>query len=90
MPLLRLLLLLALCLPALAAEPRANPSPADSARTLVLDNRPIFLFLAPQARLSPEQRLRRTLERIRELTPDDLSQPVQAAPLADSSLRASR
>ncbi|WP_047243100.1 mechanosensitive ion channel family protein [Chromobacterium subtsugae] len=87
MPLLRLLLLLALCLPALAAEPRANPSPADSARTLVLDNRPIFLFLAPQARLSPEQRLRRTLERIRELTPDDLSQPVQAAPLADSSLR---
>ncbi|OHX13582.1 mechanosensitive ion channel family protein [Chromobacterium sphagni] len=87
MALIRFCLLLTLCLPALAAEPRANPSPADSARTLVLDNRPIFLFLANQASLGPEQRLQRTLERIRELTPDDLQQPVQTAPLADSHLR---
>ncbi|POZ63209.1 mechanosensitive ion channel family protein [Chromobacterium alticapitis] len=87
MTLLRFCLLFLLCLPALAAEPRANPSPADSARTLELDNRPVFVFLARQAGLTPEQRLQRTLERIRELEAPDLAQPVKAAPLADPRLR---
>ncbi|UTH75511.1 mechanosensitive ion channel family protein [Chromobacterium sp. IIBBL 290-4] len=87
MALLRLLLLLSLCLPAWAAEPRANPSAADRARTLELDNRPIFLFLAKQASLSPEQRLQRTVERIQELDANDLKQPVKTAPLADPRLR---
>ncbi|MEO3955309.1 mechanosensitive ion channel domain-containing protein [Chromobacterium piscinae] len=85
----RCLLPLLLSLPLLvhAAEPRATPSAADQARTLMLDNRPIFLFLAGQGSLTPEQRLQRTLERINALQPEDLRQPVQAAPFADGRLR---
>ncbi|MBP4046945.1 mechanosensitive ion channel family protein [Chromobacterium violaceum] len=85
----RCLLPLLLSIPLLshAAEPRASPSPADQARTLTLDNRPIFLFLAAQGSLTPEQRLQRTLERLNALQPEDLRQPVEAAPYADGRLR---
>lgn len=85
----RCLLPLLLSIPLLshAAEPRASPSAADQARTLTLDNRPIFLFLAAQGSLTPEQRLQRTLERLNALQPEDLRQPVEAAPYADGRLR---
>ncbi|MEO9384997.1 mechanosensitive ion channel family protein [Chromobacterium phragmitis] len=85
----RLLLSLLLSLPLLvhAAEPHASPSAADQARTLVLDNRPVFLFLADQGSLTPEQRLQRTLERLAAMQPEDLRQPVTAAPYDDGRLR---
>ncbi|OHX17849.1 hypothetical protein BI343_09685 [Chromobacterium amazonense] len=87
MALIRFCLLLLLSLPALAAEPRANPSPQDSARTLELENQPVFVFQAEQAGLTPEQRLQRTLQRIRGLDDEDLKQTVRYQPLADPRLR---
>lgn len=88
MPLIRCcLLFLLLSLPTLAAEPHPSPSSADNARTLILDNRPIFLFLAGQGVLTPEQRLQRTLERINALEPEDLRQPVETTPFTAGRLR---
>ncbi|OWY40846.1 mechanosensitive ion channel protein MscS [Xenophilus sp. AP218F] len=75
----RLSLLLACCLAgaAFAAEPHPTPDLGDNARTLTLDNRPIFLFLSRQGTLTPEQRASRALERIAALEDADLDHPVQ-------------
>ncbi|KMN82400.1 mechanosensitive ion channel protein MscS [Chromobacterium sp. LK11] len=91
MPTLARYCLLLLCLyspVAPAAEPRQNPSPEDSARTLTVGNQDIVLLLSKQGALTPEARVARALERGKNLSGEDLQQAVQAAPLQANGVKA--
>lgn len=76
------LLLLCLMLTSLpvtlhAAEPRHSPTPKERARTLVLLNQPVVMLQATFGQTTPEERINRIVNTLRDLSPEDLTHPVE-------------
>ena len=68
-----------LLLPAIlyGAEPRHSPTERERARTLVLLNQPVVMLQATFGQTTPEERVSRIVSTLRELSPNDLSHPVE-------------
>ncbi|WP_293766099.1 mechanosensitive ion channel domain-containing protein [uncultured Aquitalea sp.] len=75
-----LCLFFVLCAPARAAEPRLAPDAWEQERTLTLGNTPVYLFLAREGELTPQQRVERVRARLAVLDESDAAKPVTATP----------
>lgn len=59
-----------------AAEPHSQTDEWEQERTLVLGSEPVYLFLAQEQKLSPQERVIRAQTRIKHLTSFDATHPV--------------
>ncbi|WP_434669230.1 mechanosensitive ion channel family protein [Klebsiella sp. B345] len=78
-----LLAWLSLCLafPLSAAEPRQQPTPREDARTVKIFHQPIVMLQATFGQTTPEERVLRIRNILRDFTEADISQPLQVVPV---------
>ncbi|PVZ84590.1 mechanosensitive ion channel protein MscS [Serratia sp. S1B] len=76
-------LLLAGMVPAFAAEPHSLADEWEQQQTLVVANEPIYLFLAQEEKLSPQERIIRAQTRIQNLTTADAMYPIISHPFGE-------
>ncbi|ENK1714451.1 mechanosensitive ion channel [Klebsiella pneumoniae] len=67
--------------PALAAEPRQQPTAHDQARTVTIFHQPVVMLQATFGQTTPEERVLRTRSALRAFTEDDIRQPLRVVPV---------
>ncbi|RRE54430.1 hypothetical protein EAO06_02730 [Klebsiella pneumoniae] len=73
--------------PALAAEPRQQPT-ARAARTVTIFHQPVVMLQATFGQTTPEERVLRTRSALRAFTEDDIRQPLRVVPVIRYGQRA--
>ena len=63
--------------PALAAEPRQQPTAREQARTVTIFHQPVVMLQATFGQTTPEERVLRTRSALRAFTEDDIRQPLR-------------
>ncbi|EMF7246933.1 mechanosensitive ion channel [Klebsiella variicola] len=63
--------------PALAAEPRQQPTAREKARTVTIFHQPVVMLQATFGQTTPEERVLRTRSALRAFTEDDIRQPLR-------------
>lgn len=66
--------------PALAAEPRQQPTAREQARTVTIFHQPVVMLQATFGQTTPEERVLRTRSALRAFTEDDIRQPLRVVP----------
>ena len=67
--------------PALAAEPRQQPTAPEQARTVTIFHQPVVMLQATFGQTTPEERVLRTRSALRAFTEDDIRQPLRVVPV---------
>ncbi len=67
--------------PALAAEPRQQPTAREQARTVTIFHQPVVMLQATFGQTTPEERVLRTRSAPRAFTEDDIRQPLRVVPV---------
>ncbi|WP_130973344.1 mechanosensitive ion channel family protein [Klebsiella pneumoniae] len=67
--------------PALAAEPRQQPTSREQARTVTIFHQPVVMLQATFGQTTPEERVLRTRSALRAFTEDDIRQPLRVVPV---------
>ena len=67
--------------PALAAEPRHQPTAREQARTVTIFHQPVVMLQATFGQTTPEERVLRTRSALRAFTEDDIRQPLRVVPV---------
>ncbi|EIX9710019.1 mechanosensitive ion channel [Klebsiella pneumoniae] len=67
--------------PALAAEPRQQPTAREQARTVTIFHKPVVMLQATFGQTTPEERVLRTRSALRAFTEDDIRQPLRVVPV---------
>ncbi len=74
--------------PALAAEPRQQPTAREQARTVTIFHQPVVMLQATfgqtrpdHGQTTPEERVLRTRSALRAFTEDDIRQPLRVVPV---------
>ncbi|EOX9059668.1 mechanosensitive ion channel family protein [Klebsiella pneumoniae] len=67
--------------PALAAEPRQQPTAREQARTVTIFHQPVVMLQATFGQTTPEERVLRTHSALRAFTEDDIRQPLRVVPV---------
>lgn len=67
--------------PALAAEPRQQPTAREKARTVYIFHQPVVMLQATFGQTTPEERVLRTRSALRAFTEDDIRQPLRIVPV---------
>lgn len=67
--------------PALAAEPRQQPTAREQARTVTIFHQPVVMLQATFGQTTPEERVLRTRSALRAFTEDDIRQPLRVVPV---------
>ncbi|MGX3514229.1 mechanosensitive ion channel family protein [Klebsiella pneumoniae] len=67
--------------PALAAEPRQQPTAREQARTVTFFHQPVVMLQATFGQTTPEERVLRTRSALRAFTEDDIRQPLRVVPV---------
>lgn len=67
--------------PALAAEPRQQPTAREQARTVTIFHQPVVMLQATFGQTTPEERVLRTRNALRAFTEDDIRQPLRVVPV---------
>ncbi|MDF7734250.1 mechanosensitive ion channel [Klebsiella pneumoniae] len=67
--------------PALAAEPRQQPTAHEQARTVTIVHQPVVMLQATFGQTTPEERVLRTRSALRAFTEDDIRQPLRVVPV---------
>ncbi|EWD02588.1 mechanosensitive ion channel family protein [Klebsiella pneumoniae] len=67
--------------PALAAEPRQQPTAREQARTVTIFHQPVVMLKATFGQTTPEERVLRTRSALRAFTEDDIRQPLRVVPV---------
>ncbi|HBY4090699.1 mechanosensitive ion channel family protein [Klebsiella pneumoniae] len=67
--------------PALAAEPRQQPTAREQARTVTIFHQPVVMLQATFGQTTPEKRVLRTRSALRAFTEDDIRQPLRVVPV---------
>lgn len=67
--------------PALAAEPRQQPTAREQARTVTIFHQPAVMLQATFGQTTPEERVLRTRSALRAFTEDDIRQPLRVVPV---------
>lgn len=67
--------------PALAAEPRQQPTAREQARTVTIFHQPVVMLHATFGQTTPEERVLRTRSALRAFTEDDIRQPLRVVPV---------
>ena len=67
--------------PALAAEPRQQPTAREKARTVYIFHQPVVMLQATFGQTTPEERVLRTRSALRAFTEDDIRQPLRVVPV---------
>ena len=67
--------------PALAAEPRQQPTAHEQARTVTIFHQPVVMLQATFGQTTPEERVLRTRSALRAFTEDDIRQPLRVVPV---------
>lgn len=67
--------------PALAAEPRQQPTAREQARTVTIFHKPVVMLQATFGQTTPEERVLRTRSAPRAFTEDDIRQPLRVVPV---------
>ncbi|HBR3260552.1 mechanosensitive ion channel family protein [Klebsiella pneumoniae] len=67
--------------PALAAEPRQQPTAREQARTVTIFHQPVVMLQATFGQTTPEERVLRTRSALRVFTEDDIRQPLRVVPV---------
>ncbi|EIX9389201.1 mechanosensitive ion channel [Klebsiella pneumoniae] len=67
--------------PALAAEPRQQPTTREQARTVTIFHQPVVMLQATFGQTTPEERVLRTRSALRAFTEDDIRQPLRVVPV---------
>ncbi|CAM3532387.1 mechanosensitive ion channel family protein [Klebsiella quasipneumoniae subsp. similipneumoniae] len=67
--------------PALAAEPRQQPTAREKARTVYIFHQPVVMLQASFGQKTPEERVLRTRSALRAFTEDDIRQPLRIVPV---------
>ncbi|HBT7020036.1 MULTISPECIES: mechanosensitive ion channel family protein [Klebsiella] len=67
--------------PALAAEPRQQPTAREQARTVTIFHQPVVMLQATFGQTTPEERVLRTRSALRAFTEDDIRQPLRVMPV---------
>lgn len=67
--------------PALAAEPRQQPTAHEQARTVTIFHQPVVMLQATFGQTTPEERILRTRSALRAFTEDDIRQPLRVVPV---------
>lgn len=67
--------------PALAAEPRQQPTAREQARTVYIFHQPMVMLQATFGQTTPEERVLRTRSALRAFTEDDIRQPLRVVPV---------
>ncbi|MEH3209698.1 mechanosensitive ion channel [Klebsiella pneumoniae] len=67
--------------PALAAEPRQQPTAREQARTVTIFHQPVVMLQATFGQTTPEERVLRTRSALRAFTKDDIRQPLRVVPV---------
>ncbi|WP_130972586.1 mechanosensitive ion channel family protein [Klebsiella pneumoniae] len=67
--------------PALAAEPRQQPTAREQARTVTIFHQPVVMLQATFGHTTPEERVLRTRSALRAFTEDDIRQPLRVVPV---------
>ncbi|EMM3403091.1 TPA: mechanosensitive ion channel [Klebsiella pneumoniae] len=67
--------------PALAAEPRQQPTARKQARTVTIFHQPVVMLQATFGQTTPEERVLRTRSALRAFTEDDIRQPLRVVPV---------
>ncbi len=62
--------------PALAAEPRQQPTAREQARTVTIFHQPVVMLQATFGQTTPEERVLRTRSALRAFTEDDIRQRI--------------
>lgn len=63
--------------PALAAEPRQQPTAREQARTVTIFHQPVVMLQTTFGQTTPEERVLRTRSALRAFTEDDIRQPLR-------------
>ncbi|MBZ1985137.1 mechanosensitive ion channel family protein [Klebsiella pneumoniae] len=67
--------------PALAAEPRQQPTAREQARTVTIFHQPVVMLQATFGQTTPEERVLRTRSALRAFNEDDIRQPLRVVPV---------
>ncbi|MBG2533324.1 mechanosensitive ion channel [Klebsiella pneumoniae] len=67
--------------PALAAEPRQQPTAREQARTVTIFHQPVVMLQATFGQTTPEERVLCTRSALRAFTEDDIRQPLRVVPV---------
>lgn len=67
--------------PALAAEPRQQPTAREQARTVTIFHQPVVMLQVTFGQTTPEERVLRTRSALRAFTEDDIRQPLRVVPV---------
>ncbi|YBD09644.1 mechanosensitive ion channel family protein [Klebsiella pneumoniae] len=67
--------------PALAAEPRQQPTAREQARTVTIFHQPVVMLQATFGQTTPEERVLRPRSALRAFTEDDIRQPLRVVPV---------
>lgn len=67
--------------PALAAEPRQQPTAREQARTVTIFHQPVVMLQATFGQTTPEERVLRTRSALHAFTEDDIRQPLRVVPV---------
>ncbi|MBL4373555.1 mechanosensitive ion channel family protein [Klebsiella pneumoniae] len=67
--------------PALAAEPRQQPTAREQARTVTIFHQPVVMLQATFGQTTPEERVLRIRSALRVFTEDDIRQPLRVVPV---------
>ncbi|HBR1911133.1 TPA: mechanosensitive ion channel family protein [Klebsiella pneumoniae] len=67
--------------PALAAEPRQQPTAREQARTVTIFHQPVVMLQATFGQTTPEERVLRTRSALRAFTEDDIRQSLRVVPV---------
>lgn len=67
--------------PALAAEPRQQPTAREQARTVTIFHQPVVMLQTTFGQTTPEERVLRTRSALRAFTEDDIRQPLRVVPV---------
>ncbi|HCA9547020.1 mechanosensitive ion channel family protein [Klebsiella pneumoniae] len=67
--------------PALAAEPRQQPTAREQVRTVTIFHQPVVMLQATFGQTTPEERVLRTRSALRAFTEDDIRQPLRVVPV---------
>ncbi|HDY8996566.1 TPA: mechanosensitive ion channel [Klebsiella pneumoniae] len=67
--------------PALAAEPRQQPTAREQARTVTIFHQPVVMLQATFGQTTPEESVLRTRSALRAFTEDDIRQPLRVVPV---------
>ncbi|MGH4667751.1 mechanosensitive ion channel family protein [Klebsiella pneumoniae] len=67
--------------PALAAEPRQQPTAREQARMVTIFHQPVVMLQATFGQTTPEERVLRTRSALRAFTEDDIRQPLRVVPV---------